>query len=515
MEKTKQELSNRLAQLERENLHLRAELELRKAGSSAKKSTSNFFSKLTTRVVAGARLKKSVKALVNELPGNPSKETISDVLVSLVMRITRLGAFAILVAGAPLLIMGLQTFILNRQNHKLTEQNDLLARQNQRLDQQINLEEGSRRSSLVFFMSNIMDRMEDELRNNRQRKLSDELIGRIVSLSQALRPYRYLENDELTKRQLSPERGQLLFSLINSNLHEETYDKIYDRANFNYADLQEANFSGGYMKAAKLANSYFYKANFTNANLERADLSYAYLVEATFTDTQMDGADLSYTNLRKSVMEDISLQDGNLEMADLREIYLEGDFRGCWLEGIIIQKATLANVDLRGCRFRSEAWLDSLRNHKLKGFASLVDYYEPVVQYQPKGLYVDTVYKLELDVKSPALKVITCNQAVREIISSSEEVRQAKQSELEAGSTVKLYPVKSPFPLEDLGILQDSFFLFKLSASKEPLIKPTMWIQYNQHQKKLWEINPTGNTFIKELNFDLSLLAGGIEDCLH
>ncbi|MEO1259123.1 MAG: pentapeptide repeat-containing protein [Bacteroidota bacterium] len=513
MDKTNQELNDRLQKLEKENLQLRAELELRKAGQAVQQTTGNFFSKATTRVVAGARLKKSVKTLVNELPGTPSKEAISDVLVSLVMRLTRLGAFAILVAAAPLLIMGLQTFILNRQNHKLTEQNELLARQNQRLDQQINLEEGSRRSSLVFFMSNILDRMEDELRNNRTRKLSDELIGRIVSLSQALRPYRYLENDELTERQLSPERGQLLFSLINSNLHEATYDKIYERANFNYADLQEANFSGGYMKAAKLANSYFYKANFNEANLEGADLSYAYLVEATFTYTKMDRADLSYTNLRKSVMEDISMQNGNLEMADLREIYLEGDFRGCWLEGIIIQKATLANVDLRGCRFRSEAWLDSLRNYRLKGFSSLVDYYEPVIKFQPKGLFVDTVFQLELDKNSPALEMITCNQAAHEIVASSWEVIQAKQRESKAGSNIKLYPVKSPYPLEDLGVLQDSLFLFKLSASKEPLIKPLMWIQYNHRLQELWEIDPTGNHLLRKLDFDTKLLNREIANC--
>ena len=125
------------------------------------------------------------------------------------------------------------------------------------------------------------------------------------------------------------------------------------------------------MKKARLANSFFYKANFNNTNLEGANLSFAYLEEATFRNTLMDGAILSYANLRKSHMEDISMKNGDLEMADLREIYLEGDYRGCQLEGIMIQEATLANVDLRGCYFRSLAWLDSMRNYNLKGFASL------------------------------------------------------------------------------------------------------------------------------------------------
>ncbi len=506
MSETNEDYKNQLRQLELENLRLRAELKARKVGNETQSAIGKAFTKSTTRLVAGARLKNSVKQLVNELPGKPSKDTVSDVLVNLVLRVTRIGTFAIMVAAAPLLIMIVQTYILNRQNDKLDRQNELLSRQNNRLDQQINLEEGSRRSSLVFFMSNIMDRIDDELRNSKNRKLSDGLVGRIVSLSQALRPYRYLENDQLTPRQLSPERGQLLFSLINSNLHKETYDKIFKRANFNYADLREANFSRAYMKGAKLANSFFYKANFDQANLEKADLTSAYLEEATFTDTEMDKANLSYANLRKSYMEGISFRNGNLEMADLSEIYLEGDFRGCNLEGIMIQEATLANVDLRGCVFRSLSWLDSLRTYNLKGFSTLVEYYEPMQYVENKGLYIDSLYKLVLDEKSPAMHIITCNLVVKEIIESAPRISKLRENRQKDGKLLKLYPVSSPFGMPELDINVDTSYVFKLADSKEEPDTSEIWLRFDPTQQRLWETFQGRDSVLSELLFERKLL---------
>ena len=513
MSETKEDFKSQLRKLELENLRLKAELEARKAGMKTQSALAKVFSKSTTRLVAGARLKRSVKQLVHELPGTPSRDTITDVLVNLVMRLTRIGTFAIMVAAAPLLIMVIQTYILNHQNNKLDRQNELLSRQNNRLDQQINLEEGSRRSSLVFFMSNIMDRMDDELRNNRSRKLSDGLIGRIVSLSQALRPYRYLENDSLTSRQLSPERGQLLFSLINSNLHEETYEKIFERANFRYADLREANFSRANMKGAKLANSFFHKANFDLANLERADLSEAYLEEATFINTKMNLANLSGADLRKSHMEGIRFQKGNLEKADLSEIYLEGDFRGCNLEGIKIQEATLANVDLRGCVFKSMPWLDSLRTFNLKGFASLVEYYEPVQFFENKENFIDTLYHLYLDENSPSIHIVKCNLIVKEIVETSPSVMALWEQLQQDNNILKLYQISSPFGLPEIGITRDSAYVFKLSTSREGTESLEAWLRFDPAQQKLWKTYRGGDSILSKLKFDQKLLENWDSKC--
>ena len=205
------ELKDRLQRLELENLRLKAELEAEKAVQKTGTVVRKLVAGTTTRLMVGKGLKSSFRKLLDELPGGKvSKDTLAEIMAQTIWRITRIGTFALLMGVAPLLILIVQTWILSHQNNKLDTQNGLLGRQNQRLDQQINLEEGNRRSSLVFFMSNIMDKLDFELRNSPNRTLSDPLFGRIVSLSQSMRPYRYLENDSLTPRQLSPERGQLL-----------------------------------------------------------------------------------------------------------------------------------------------------------------------------------------------------------------------------------------------------------------------------------------------------------------
>lgn len=506
MDLQNEDIQKRLRQLELENLRLKAELEARKAGSKVSRNVGQLLTQSTTRLLAGHRLKSSVRQLLDELPtGKVSRDTVSDVTVNLIYRLTRIGIFAIIAAMGPLLIMIVQTYILNRQNDKLEIQNQLLGRQNERLDQQINLEEGNRRSSLIFFMSNIMDRIDVEMKGNPRRTLSDPLIGRIVSLSQALRPYRYLENDELTPRQLSPERGQLLFSLVNSNLDKETYDKIYARANFNYADLQEANFTDAYLAGAKLANSYFYKANFNRANLENADLSSAYLEEATFKTTRMNGVNLTRANLRRSRMENISLVGGNLERADMREIYLDGDFRNSNLEGIIVQEATLTNVNLEGCYFHFLSWLDSLPHYRLKGFASLKDYYEPELEVVKKGFASDTLYFLRPDPRSPAVRIMSCSKLVETIVESAPYVQEVRKLRASKEEELSLYAVSNPFGVDELGIKKDSVYLYRLATDRDDQASTILWLEFNPLRQTLQEVFPSGDP-PRLLDFEKSLL---------
>lgn len=497
----------KLRQLEAENLRLRLELEARKSLNPIGGKAGRYFTKASTNYIVGKGLKVSVKQLLDELPaGKVSKDTIADVITHIIWRVTKIGTIALLAAAAPIIFMAVQTWQLNRQNDKLEIQNQLIGRQNQRLDQQINLEEGNRRSSLVFFMSNIMDRIDEEMRTKKDRKLSDPLIGRIVSLSQALRPYRYLENDQLTERQLSPERGQLLFSLVNSNFDKETYDRIFAMANFNYADLREANFTGAYLKGAKLANSFFYKANFNRANLEGADLNGSYLEEATFRSTSLNGVNLANANLRHSKMEDISMVGGNLENADLRWIFLDGDFRRTNLEGVKIQEATLTNVNLEGAYFKSTAWLDSLQYYDLKGLASLRDYYEARQEVKNLGNVLDTILRLDIDPKSPVMKIAVCSNAVEEILRSSKELKARQAAAEKKGSFFNLYPVSNPFGLEDLGIKKDSVYVYRVSLGREDVESTLMWLQFEPKSGELYEVFVDGGE-PQRLTYNKSLLS--------
>lgn len=493
MNTSSDENKNRLRELELENLRLRAELEARKAGSTTTRTLGKMFTSSTSRIIAGKRLKSSVKNLLNELPGQPTKNSLADVLTHLVLRLTRIGTFAIFAALAPLFIMLVQTYILDMQNEKLDKQNDLLGRQNSRLDQQINLEEGNRRSSLVFFMSNIMDRIEDELRNNPGRQLSEPLIGRIVSLSQALRPYRYLENDKLTERQLSPERGQLLFSLINSDLDSETYDKIFSRANFSYADLQEANFSGAYLKGARLAHSYFFNANFNRADLRNADLSNAYLRESSFCNTKMDGANLERANLTYSHMENISIVGGNLAFADLQEIHLDGDFRESNLEGVKVKNARVDIVDLEGCIFNSLSWIDSLEHYNFEKLKMLRDHYDPAMQVDRNGEHPDTSYYLVTDQNSVIKKAMICNRSVRAIVDESPEVINWQRTADESNRSMSIRLVSDPFGIEELGVKKDSVFRYEATIEENSMVSRKRYLYFDPKQLQLALVSETGD----------------------
>ncbi|MBI1225487.1 MAG: hypothetical protein GC192_09655 [Bacteroidetes bacterium] len=493
----------RLNQLELENIRLRAELEARKAMNTTGKTVGKLVAGTTTRLMVGKGLKASFRKLLDELPGGKvSKDTIAEIMTHFIWRVTRIGTFAIIMGLAPLLILIVQTWILNRQNNELDVQNKLISRQNERLDQQINLEEGNRRSSLVLFMSNIMDNMDMELRNNSKRILSEALIGRIVSLSQSMRPYRYLENDSLTSRQLSPERGQLLFTLVNSNLDKSTYDRIYARANFNYADLREANFEEAYLRGAQLAHSSFSNANFNFADLENADLSNAWLEQATFRNTSMSGINLSNANLRESRMEKIVMHDGNLSQADLRQIYLEGDFTGTNLENVKLQKASLVDVDLEGCYFLSLSWIDSLKFLDVKGLRFVRDIYFPNPEVRKKGFVVDSVYALRLDPASELARMRRCSQAIVNLLESNPKVQQLQRQAREQGQSLTFYPTKNPYGMEDLGIAKDSIWIYRLGMNQLDIANTVLWVQFNPQEEKAWEIFPEENKAAETLIFD-------------
>ncbi len=507
MEQLPDEAEERLKKLELENIRLRTELEARKAMTSTKKTVGKLVASTTTRYMVGKGLKSSFKQLLEELPnGKVSKDTLADILTHFIWRVTRIGTFALVMGLAPMLILIVQTWILSRQNKELDVQNKLIGRQNERLDQQINLEEGNRRSSLIFFMSNIMDKLDLELRSNPDRTLSEPLIGRIVSLTQSMRPYRYLENDSLTPRQLSPERGQLLFSLINSDLDQRTYDKIFARANFNYADLREANFSEAYLRGAQLAHSSFSNANFNYADLTNADLRGAYLEKATFRNTLMDGVNLSDANLHESRMEHISMHDGNLSNADLREIYLEGDFTGTNLQNVKLKDASLVDVNLEGCYFKSLGWIDSLRFLDVKGLRFVREIYNPNLELRKKGFLTDSMYVLRLDPASSLAQMQQCSQAVAELVRSNTRVKALQQQARKDGQALSLYAAKNPFGMEDLGIAKDSVYLFRLAVDQMDMGSTALWVQYLPKAQRLYEVFPNEDKEGVEMVFDKKLL---------
>jgi len=235
------------------------------------------FNRLRT-LFLGSPLDNSLLKLTNELSQNLYKrETISEVITHIIWRLTIIGIFTIIISIIPISLLLIQTILLKQQNSKLESQNNLIQVQNKtlkdqsklfekqntlidyqnlKISNQLNLQEAERRSSLVFLFNNVLDKLDDELKNNTKRNLSSQLKARIISLSRALKPYKYLEGDSIINKLISPERGQLLISLIESNLSKKTYEDIFAKGDFSYADLSKTTIKNAHLNFINLSYAY-------------------------------------------------------------------------------------------------------------------------------------------------------------------------------------------------------------------------------------------------------------------
>lgn len=273
-------------------------------------------------LLTGKDLIDSMNIFVEKLP-NPGPTEVSNLASQIIIRFTRIGLLTLLIASIPTIL--------------LYKQNQLLEQQNNRLTQQTYLQEAERRSSLVFLFSNIMNSIDQELKddydNNGKRDLSPQLIGRIISISSRLKPYRFLENGNLIETEISPERGQLLISLLASDLDPNVRDKLFFRSDFSYADLKGANLSRANMSYLNLNNSNLEDAdlsfsvmnggncqncNFRNANLRGIDVT-----ENNFTGSEFSGSNLSKLNAYNTWFTNCNLSKANLEKTKFTFSFLE------------------------------------------------------------------------------------------------------------------------------------------------------------------------------------------------
>jgi uncharacterized protein YjbI with pentapeptide repeats len=230
----------------------------------------------------------------------------------------------------------------------------LTQNQNQKILQQSELIESNRKSSLVFLMNNLFDKVDEELKNNPAKTLSPETIARITALGHSFQPYRYLEGDSLSGRKYSPERGQLLLTLFLMNLDAQAFESIVLHTPFGGADLRETDLSGANLAKADLHSAYLAEATLKEANLQGADLQ-----ETNFWSADLSGADLMEADLKRANLAWADLRGSKLNAADLAGVDLsnaqlkKADLRGTILKwarvsGSILHGANMAGIDLLG-----------------------------------------------------------------------------------------------------------------------------------------------------------------------
>lgn len=244
----------------------------------------------------------------------------------------------------------LGTTVLMKQNEKLDLQNEKIEVQNNRIIQQTYLQEADRRSSLIFLFSDVINDMNAEL-SQENRTLSNALIGRIVNLSRAFKPYYYLDGDSLTTKLKSPERGQLLLALLESELDTQTYKVIFQRSDFSYAELEGFDLSFKYLDWINLKYAHLDNANFENSSVRLSNLSFASCKNANFQSADLTLSDLIGTNFTNA-----NLIMAILNACNATSIVLDSaDIRGSDLKSVLFENGSFVHSDMSYASF-SNKW---------------------------------------------------------------------------------------------------------------------------------------------------------------
>lgn len=336
-------MSDTIDSLKQENAILKEKLE--KLNNKQPHIKKRGVLKFVGTLIAGKNLKRSIYNSINEFNEQRkiSIETSSNLLASLIRRITRIGVVGLLLALLPTTLMFYQNSLLKIQNSKIETQTHLV--------------EASRRSTQMFIMGEVLSDVNSELKNNTSARLSNTLAGRIIGLSRAMKPYRYMDGDKLIDAPISPERGQLLISLCKSKIASSFFvDEI----------LQESDFTKSEITDAKLRNAVLRDINLNDANLSRSDLM----------NVDLQRASLENTNLSYVDMDDVNLINANMKGANLTGAFLiRAQLKGANLTGVILDSVKVDRAD----------WLTHIKDKlKLKGAEELNEIYK-----------IDSVYYFE------------------------------------------------------------------------------------------------------------------------
>lgn len=272
-------------------------------------------------------------------------------------------------------MVGLATvFLLSEQNRKLEIQNERIKLQTEAGIIQSVLVEATRRAALGQEMANLFQDIRDEseafraseaageqpaacasdsdascaetvvrkVRGSSEKPMvyraSENLQRRIRSFSLRNTPFRIASSttedlefsrplsEQYTFINISPERGQLLETLISARIAAFPFD-------FSFAQLQRSPLEGAVL----------HRVNLENADLRHASLNFSYLVQtylrgANLAEAFVTGADLRQVNLRGEILVKTAFTGSNLDGADLT---------GALISGTVFSTASVAGADFK------------------------------------------------------------------------------------------------------------------------------------------------------------------------
>lgn len=331
------------------------------------KNRRNWLLKKMMIPIIGINLKDSIVKAIEEfnVKKSLSKDTIANLGANIIWRMTRIGLFTLIISGIPVCLLIQQNSLLRSQNTKIDQQTYLFKSQNKFIEQQSFLSEASRRSAQMIILGDILSDLNKELENenNKEKILSNTLVGRIISISSVMKPYRYLENGELTEKPLSPERGQLLISLISSNIDTAFFrERILKKCDFSFSDLQYATIQNAYLSEAKLSNSNFKGAKIFNSNFKFAELSGSDFQGCVVLNNNFKQSFLGSSKIHNSIFANSNYENAAMNGTNISDT----DFGGSNMKGVSFNNAILNQINFVDVEIGKSIYYDTRMIHKEK-----------------------------------------------------------------------------------------------------------------------------------------------------
>lgn len=256
--------------------------------------------------------------------------------------------------GVVVLGSSVSSLILYRQNKSFKRQIQNHDNEMQKMKAVVALVQKTNQEPLI---SSILEEVGEELRRNSARTLTNATINRIVALNASLKSYQSIEQDSLSKKKYSAERGQLLRALVLMNIDPRSFTQIKGRVVFAEADLRGADLHGADLSSINLKDAYLKdvdlsRANLKGANLGGANLWGANLNQADLSNADLQSADLSWAQLNEATLCSANLNDASLLNAQLRKADLDhASFWWAQLGGALFNEANLTNANLLSSNF--------------------------------------------------------------------------------------------------------------------------------------------------------------------
>jgi len=199
----------------------------------------------------------------------------------------------------------------------------------------------------------ILQSIEEELNASPSRTLSEESINRISTIAERFKPYRLVGNgDSLTANSYSPERGQLLLTLLELEIDSHSFHQIMASTTFAYAYLKGEDLNGVDLSGIDLSYSNLEKvdlnsADLSKANIQWANLKSANLAGANLTECSLKHSNLSWANVQSATLRKADLNSVNLSNASLVGAnMMECSVKWANLRGALLSKANLSSGTL-------------------------------------------------------------------------------------------------------------------------------------------------------------------------